>query len=181
MEKLIEMRKNYFKILVILILGIHSISLSQSNNDMNSQYMIGGIIFSGNSTVESNNILSLINLKVGDNIFVPGEEIPNAIQTLWKQKLFSDIQIFQTKIEGNIIFLEIYLNQLPKLEKFQFKGLKKSEIDKLRDELNLVRGNSVSEQIKKKIKNHIIKYFREKGFFNVNCDVIENYNKNLNK
>ena len=174
------MRKKYFKILVILILGIHSIALSQSDNDMNSQYMIGGISFSGNSTLESNNILSLINLNVGDNIFVPGEEIPNAIQTLWEQKLFSDIQIFQTKIEGNIIFLEIYLNQLPKLEKFQFKGIKKSEIDKLRDELNLVRGNSVSEQLKRKIKNHIIKYFREKGFFNVICDVTENYNKNLN-
>ena len=102
--------------------------------------MIGGISFSGNSNLDSNTILSLIDLNVGDNIFVPGEEIPTAIKNLWKQNMFSDIQIFQTKTEGNIIFLEIYLDQLPKLEKFQFKGLKKSEIDKLREELNLSRG-----------------------------------------
>ena len=142
--------------------------------------MIGGINFSGNSNLDSNTILSLIDLNVGDNIFVPGEEIPTAIKTLWKQNMFSDIQIFQTKIEGNIIYLEIYLDQLPKLEKFQFKGLKKSEIDKLREELNLSRGIYVSNQIKNKTENYIIKYFQEKGFLNATCSVNEERNQKLN-
>ena len=93
--------------------------------------------------------------------------------------MFSDIQIFQTKIEGNII-LEIYLDQLPKLEKFQFKGLKKSEIDKLREELNLSRGIYVSNQIKNKTENYIIKYFQEKGFLNATCFVNEERNQKLN-
>ncbi len=179
-EKLIKMKKIYLNIFLLLIFGAHSISFSQTNSDLSSQYMIGGINFSGNSTLENNTILSLINLQVGDNIFIPGEEIPNAIKTLWKQKLFSDIQIFQTKKEGNIIFLEIHLEQLPKLEKFQFKGLKKSEIDKIRDELSLVRGMSVNQQIKQKIKNHISKYFIEKGYFNVQCEILEEPNEQAN-
>ena len=174
------MKKFYLNIFFLILIGINFNLISQSKIDSGNQYMIGGINFSGNSNLESNTILSLIDLKVGDNIFVPGEEIPTAIKTLWKQNMFSDIQIFQTKIEGNIIYLEIYLDQLPKLEKFQFKGLKKSEIDKLREELNLSRGIYVSNQIKNKTENYIIKYFQEKGFLNATCFVNEERNQKLN-
>ena len=174
------MKKFYLNIFFLILVGINFNLISQSKIDSGNQYMIGGINFSGNSNLESNTILSLIDLNVGDNIFVPGEEIPTAIKTLWKQNMFSDIQIFQTKIEGNIIYLEIYLDQLPKLEKFQFKGLKKSEIDKLREELNLSRGIYVSNQIKNKTENYIIKYFQEKGFLNATCFVNEERNQKLN-
>ena len=174
------MKKFYLNIFFLILIGINFNLISQSKIDSGNQYMIGGINFSGNSNLESNTILSLIDLKVGDNIFVPGEEIPTAIKTLWKQNMFSDIQIFQTKIEGNIIYLEIYLDQLPKLEKFQFKGLKKSEIDKLREELNLTRGIYISNQIKNKTENYIIKYFQEKGFLNATCSVNEERNQKLN-
>ena len=174
------MKKFYLNIFFLILVGINFNLISQSKTDSGNQYMIGGFNFSGNSNLESNTILSLIDLNVGDNIFVPGEEIPTAIKTLWKQNMFSDIQIFQTKIEGNIIYLEIYLDQLPKLEKFQFKGLKKSEIDKLREELNLSRGIYVSNQIKNKTENYIIKYFQEKGFLNATCSVNEERNQKLN-
>ena len=174
------MKKFYLNIFFLILIGINFNLISQSKIDFGNQYMIGGISFSGNSNLDSNTILSLIDLNVGDNIFVPGEEIPTAIKNLWKQNMFSDIQIFQTKTEGNIIFLEIYLDQLPKLEKFQFKGLKKSEIDKLREELNLSRGIYVSNQIKNKTENYIIKYFNEKGFLNVTCSVNEETSQDLN-
>jgi len=174
------MKKFYLNIFFLILIGINFNLISQSKIDFGNQYMIGGISFSGNSNLDSNTILSLIDINVGDNIFVPGEEIPTAIKNLWKQNMFSDIQIFQTKTEGNIIFLEIYLDQLPKLEKFQFKGLKKSEIDKLREELNLSRGIYVSNQIKNKTENYIIKYFKEKGFLNVTCSVNEETSQDLN-
>ena len=77
--KLIKMKKIYLNVFFLLIFGVCSTSFSQTNNELNSQYMIGGISFSGNSTLDNNTILSLINLQVGDNIFVPGEEIPNAV------------------------------------------------------------------------------------------------------
>ena len=174
------MKKFYLNIFFLILIGNNFNLISQSKIDFGNQYMIGGISFSGNSNLDSNTILSLIDLNVGDNIFVPGEEIPTAIKNLWKQNMFSDIQIFQTKTEGNIIFLEIHLDQLPKLEKFQFKGLKKSEIDKLREELNLSRGIYVSNQIKNKTENYIIKYFKEKGFLNVTCSVNEETSQDLN-
>jgi len=180
LEKLIKMRSFYLNIYFLLTLTAQSVLFSQVNTTAQTQYMIGGITFSGNSTLENNTILSLINLNVGDNIFVPGEEIKNGLKTLWDQNLFSDIQIFQTKTEESIIFLEIYLEELPKLEKFQFKGLKKSEIDKLRDELNLVKGISIGKQITKQTKNHIVKHFRQKGYFNVECEILEEFNQTLN-
>ena len=149
---------SYFKI-ILFSLFINSVFvLSQTQEQVSTQYMIGGIELSGNSSLEKNSILSLINLEVGKNIFIPGEEIKNATKTLWSQDLFSDVQIFQTKIEGNIIFLEIYLDQLPRLDKFQFKGLKKSEIDNLRDQLDFIKGMAVGEQTLSKAKNQIEKY-----------------------
>ena len=93
------MKKFYLNIFFLILVGINFNLISQSKIDSGNQYMIGGINFSGNSNLESNTILSLIDLNVGDNIFVPGEEIPTAIKTLWKQNMFSDIQIFQTKMK----------------------------------------------------------------------------------
>ena len=97
-------------ILYILIsfIGLSSVTFSQINKFQQEQYMIGGITITGNSNLDKNSILSLIDLKVGDNIFIPGDKIQEATKTLWSQELFSDIQIFETKKENNIVYLEFF-------------------------------------------------------------------------
>ena len=169
-------------ILYILIsfIGLSSVTFSQINKFQQEQYMIGGITITGNSNLDKNSILSLIDLKVGDNIFIPGDKIQEATKTLWSQELFSDIQIFETKKENNIVYLEFFLKQLPKLDKFQFKGLKKSEIDNLREELNLSRGVAIGDQIKNKSKNYILNYFIDKGFYDVECNITESASDDQN-
>ena len=54
-------------------------------------------------------LVSFSGLAKGQEIQIPGEEITNAIQRFWKQGLFSDIKILQTKIEGDSTWLEIKL------------------------------------------------------------------------
>ena len=51
--------------------------------------------------------------------------ISNAITKLWDQGLFSDIQIEKTKIEGNSIHINLYLEERARLSKFKFNGIKK--------------------------------------------------------
>jgi outer membrane protein insertion porin family len=77
---------------------------------------------------------------------VPGERITKAIKSLWEQKLFSDVKIVALKIDGNRIFLEIRIKELPRLSKYKFTGVRKGKQKDLREELNLQRGKNCKRQ-----------------------------------
>jgi len=135
------------------------------------EYEIGGITVSGVQFLDNTVLITLSGLTVGDKIKVPGEDINKAIESLWKQGLFEDIKISATKIQGNLIFLDIYLKERPRLSKFSFTGVKKSEADKLRDELKLTRGDVVTENVINNIKNKTKDFFIDKGFLFTTVEV----------
>jgi len=136
-------------------------------------YEIGGITVSGVQFLDNNALISLSGLTVGDKIKVPGEKITKALESLWKQGLFGDIKITATKIQGNLIFLDIYLQEKPRLSKFSFDGVKKSEADKIRDEIKITRGDVITDNVIITIKNKIKKYFVDKGYMFIDVDVIQ--------
>jgi outer membrane protein insertion porin family len=136
-------------------------------------YEIGGITVSGSQNLDKTVVILLSGLSVGDKITVPGEKLASAINALWKQGLFADIAIYVTEKQGNLIFLDIHLEELPKLSKFYFTGVKKSWKDDLREELKLARGSIVTENLIITSKNKIIKYFIEKGYRNVQVSTSE--------
>lgn len=130
------------------------------------QYEIGGITFSGAESYDTRMILLVAGLQVGDAITVPGDKISTAIDRLWKQGLFEDIQIYVTRIQGKNIFLEIALKSRPKMSRFEFLGVKKSDKDKLREDLKIAAGDVVTENMLTTAKNRIRAYYIEKGYTN---------------
>ena len=64
---------------------------------------------------------------MGDEIAVPGDAITMAIKKLWQQGLFSDVKITASKIIGDQIWLDIYLQERPRLADVNFYGISKSE------------------------------------------------------
>lgn len=134
-------------------------------------YEIAGVTIDGSNKLDHNAIVLLSGLTVGEEITIPGQEITDAVKRLWKQKLFSDVKIYANRIEGNLIFLEIYLEELPRLSKFAIKGTKKSEADHLRDEMNLTRGNIVTENLLITTKEKVLDYFIGKGFYNAEVSI----------
>ncbi len=135
------------------------------------EYKIGGITVSGVQHLDQKILVMLSGLAVGDKIKVPGEEITNAIKKLWDQGLFENIKITVTNIQGDIIFIDINLLERPRLSKFSFKGVKKSEADNLRDEMHLVTGDVVTDNLLVRINNVITGYFNAKGFLNTEVDI----------
>lgn len=135
-------------------------------------YEIGGITISGTQYLDNNILITLSGLTVGDKIDVPGEKITKAIQNLWKQGLFENIKINAAKIEGNLIFLDIYLEEKPRLAKFTFLGLKKGEANTLKDKIKLVKGDVLTENVIIRSSNIIKKHYMDKGFMDVtvNCE-----------
>lgn len=134
-------------------------------------YELGGVTISGIKYLDENILLNLCGLKVGDTISVPGEEVTNAIKKLWEQGLFSEINISVTKVLEKTIFLDIYLQERPRLSKFSLTGIRKGEADDLREKIKLVKGNQVTENTILNAKNSIRSYFIEKGFYNVTVNV----------
>jgi outer membrane protein insertion porin family len=115
----------------------------------------------------------LSGLKVGEKITIPGDEVTKAINKLWKHGLFGDIKINATKIEGNKIFLDIYLKERPRLSKFNFTGIKKAETDDLRDEIKLIRGSQVTDDILNTTTKKVKDYYIEKGFYNTDVSITQ--------
>ncbi|MBT8194871.1 MAG: outer membrane protein assembly factor BamA [Bacteroidia bacterium] len=137
------------------------------------EYEIGGLTVSGIQHLDANALKAISGLRVGDRINVPGDEISDAINQLWKQGILSDIKIVATNIQGNLIFLDLQLTERPRLTKFSFKGVSKTEADNLRDNISLVTGKIITDNLKQVTKAKIVDFFIEKGYLNAEVSIEE--------
>lgn len=127
-------------------------------------YEIGGIDFEGAENFDTRVVLLVAGLQVGDKVQIPGDKVSIAIDNLWRQGMFEDVQILVTRIQGRLVFLKIVLTERPRLEKFKFIGVKKGEADKLKDEIKLVTGDVVTENLLRTAINKIKGYYLDKGY-----------------
>lgn len=133
-------------------------------------YEIGGITFEGAESFDTRVVQLVAGLQVGDRVKLPGDRISGAVENLWKQGMFEDVQIRVTRVQGNIVFLKIYLKERPRLDKFSFTGVRKGEADKLRDEINLKTGDVVTENLLRTSTNKIKSYYINKGYTRVDVN-----------
>ena len=138
-----------------------------------AEYEIGGVTISGAGSLDNSVLLSIAGLYVGDKIKVPGDNIATAIKNIWKEGFFEDVQIVATQIQGKNIFLEIQVKERPRLSKFSFKGLKKGEVDDLKDKLGLNRGKVVTENLIVTTKNATLEHLIDKGYKNATVTVTQ--------
>src|SRR4026208_1465384 len=139
------------------------------------QYTISSIKTTGVFFLDSAIVASISGLQVGDKILHPGgDEFPKAIQNLWKQKLFSNVEIFVTKINGDNIDIEIHVMERARLANWDFKGdVKKSEEEELVGKIGLSKQTIVTENPRRTADEVIKKYYGEKGYLNVKVKIQE--------
>ena len=135
------------------------------------EFKIGGLTVSGARNFDTQAIILFSGLSVGQKITIPGEQISQAIKNLWKQKLFDNITISISEIKGNEIFLDIGLVERPRLSRYKFEGISKSEAESLREKINLIRGSIVNENLLTNTSNIIEKYFQEKGYLDTDVKI----------
>jgi len=138
------------------------------------QYTITSITTTGVFFLDSAIVASISGLQVGDKILHPGgDEFPKAIQNLWKQRLFSNVEIFVTKITGDNIDIEIHVMERPRLGNYKFKGVKKTEEEELVGKIALAKQTIVTENTRRTADEVIKKYYGEKGYLNVKVKISE--------
>lgn len=138
--------------------------LSEIDYSSPKEYIIGGVTISGVQFLDHNVLIMLSGLQVADRIEIPGDKIRKAIEKLWAQGLFEDVRISATSISNDLIFLDIYLQERPRLSKFSFKGVRKAEADDLREKIKLVKGDVVTDNVIIRTSNIIRKHFNGKGY-----------------
>ena len=175
------MRKYIIKIFVLFFFMAVSVSVTaqiQVGNDLSDidyslprEYEIAGITVTGVKYLDPQVLVMISGLQVGETIDVPGDKITDAIRKLWDQGLFEDVSITCVNKIGKKIFLNIDLKERPRISKFSFKGVKKSEAEELRKKINLTRGDVATEHTYTKTTRIIEDYYFEKGYHNAIVDV----------
>jgi len=171
----------YFFIIVLLssVFGLSAQTVSDTvevfDYSTPSEFEIGGITVEGANYSDENAIISIAGFKVGEKIRIPGSKIPKAIRSLWKLRLFTNVEVFETKRLGDVIFLEIAVQERPRLLGHSFANTKKTYHDDLNEKVNtfLLKGGIITEDIKANAKEGIKEYFVEKGYLDVAVDVEE--------
>lgn len=143
------------------------------------KYEIAGIKVTGVDNYEDYIIIGYSGLAVGQRIDIPGDEITNAAKRFWHQGLFSKVQIKVNKIYGNKAWLEFVLRQQPRVSVINYVGMKKGEQKDITEKLGLQVGNQMTPNIADRIKMIVEKYFKDKGFEKVTCEV--NQREDLSK
>ena len=174
MEKQLNNYKNkILKKFTLIIISLLSLTLGAQTNEAldysnPKTYEIGGIMVIGADNLNNSTLISISELTVGDKIKIPGDNFSIAITKLWKEGLFSDVNITIDKIVENIVFLNINLEENSRLSKFKFKGkVSKSDITTLKEDLKLMRGKILTQNIINNSINLIKTYYINKGFLNV--------------
>jgi len=140
------MLKKTFHLLLLLTLLAQTVLLAQNNDSVRTpipselivnytapprKYYIADIDVTGvEGTMYEDQKFVLVGfsgLSKGQEIQIPGDDITNAVKRFWRQGLFSDVKILQTKIEGDSVWLEIRLTDRPRVTDIRYIGMKKSE------------------------------------------------------
>ncbi len=138
------------------------------------KYTIAGIDVKGTKSFDKNLIISISGLAIGDVVNIPGTDVFNkAIAKLWKQSLVSNAEINITKLEESNIYLELIITERPRLIDYNFIGVKKGERDDLATKCNLAKDRVLTEDMKLSAVDIIRKFYSDKGFRNVNINMVE--------
>lgn len=149
----------------------------QSSNELPEQtreYTLAPITVTGASYLDQDLLRAVAGLDAGMKVTLPNDAIiAKAIRNLWKQDLFADVSIQVTKVMGDRLFLNIHVEERPRLSRYSFKGIKKGEAQELKDKINLIKARVVTEATKKEAVVRIQKFYAEKGYGNAKVSVRE--------
>ena len=144
------------------------------------EYEIAEITVSGTKGLNSDAVISLSGLSVGDQIAIPGPAVSDAIKKLWKQRIFGDVSVSATRIEGDKVYLAINLAEKPRLSRIKIEGVSSTQESEINDDLTLIKGQIVDETLINRARLTVKDFFVDKGFLNVAIDVNQRLDTTLN-
>jgi len=84
------------------------------------------------------------------------------------------IDTYINRIDGDSIFIDMHISELPKLSEVKINGVKKSKVEGLIKDNSLTKGKIVNENLITTTKNYIENKYKKDGFYNTKV-VINTY------
>ena len=167
--------------IVLLLISVKVFSQEAESDSTNfsiyysspKEYVISGLDVQGIRYLDTQVLLQISGLAIGDKITVPGDAVTNAIKKLWNHGLFSDVKITADKIVGDNIWLRINLQERPRLADVNFSGVSKSEKDDITKKVLLLKGSQVTDNQLRTAEKIIKNIFLDKGFLNTTVNVLQ--------
>ncbi|MBE2231500.1 MAG: outer membrane protein assembly factor [Chitinophagaceae bacterium] len=148
--------------------------LEWTNARIAKEYTIAAVNITGIRYLDTSIVYSIANLQPGDKFIHPGAEVfGKAITNLWRQKLFSNVQILVTRIVEDKVWIEIAVTERPRLGNYKFFGVRKTEEEDILGKVTLTKQTIITENIRRDLSEKITKHFAEKGFRNVKVRIEE--------
>ena len=137
------------------------------------KYVVGGVKVEGNNYFSPEQILQISGLQKDMEVTVPGEELSSIVNRLWLQRYFEDVAVVVDSLAPtkDTAFFKIAIIERPRVSRWTFSGVRSGEEKELLERLNLKRGGEFSEYVSKTASDIIKRYYKEKGFLNVDVDV----------
>jgi outer membrane protein insertion porin family len=167
------------RVIVALLLIFTAVSVNAQekqkifNFSQEGDYIIGGVSISGIRYLDINALVGISGLKVGQAVTIPGDAITTAAHKLWQQGLFSDVRISIDTLKSDTVFLDIFLQERPRVSAIKFNGIRTSEKDDLVKKLNLPVGSQITSYILDNTRKITRDHYIEKGFLNTTVDFVE--------
>ena len=136
------------------------------------KYKVGGVRVEGNRYFNEHQILQLIGLQKGQEVTVPGEDITGIVKRLVAQRYFEDVAVVLDSLnhEADTAWFTVAIKERPRVSRWTYSGVKNSERKDLQERLNLRPGREYSDYVKKTSEDIIKRYYKEKGFLQVEVD-----------
>ena len=138
------------------------------------KYIVGGVKVEGNHYLSADQIIQFSGLREGMEVTVPGEQISMIIKKMWLQKSFEDVGVSIDSLSSgkDTAFFKISIIERPRVSRWTFSGVKSGEQKDLLERVNLRRGGEFSDYVSKTATDIIKRYYKEKGFYNVDVRVM---------
>ncbi|MEM6347319.1 MAG: POTRA domain-containing protein, partial [Bacteroidota bacterium] len=102
---------------------------------------------------------------------VPGPQISDAMKRIWKENIFSDVQISAEALQGDSIYLHIKVEESLRLASYRILNLNKRHTDAIKELLDLKLGAVFNQSQAMSIKRMVRNYFVEKGYYHCQVDI----------
>ncbi len=168
--------KKAFLAAAFIIVGLNLFSQEEvriADYSTSDDYTIGGVTVSGIRFLDTNALIGISGLRRGQVIEIPGEGITNAARKLWQQGLFSDVRITIVKRVADTVYLDIALQERPRISSVRYNGLKSTEVQDLSEKINMPVGSQLTSYQINNTRKIITDHFVEKGFLNTTVEFVQ--------
>ena len=135
------------------------------------EYILGGISITGLQKFSESTVKVFTGLKIGQPLKLPGDKLTSAIKKLYQSKQFSTVDVYLLRVDGNTIYLQFDVKELPQLDDIRIAGVRKNKSKTLKSEADLKTGTMVTDNLIVTTRNYFKKKFTDKGFLKTKVSV----------